>query len=511
MLGIERFDRELSDVWSLCGGLVLEGSVHGFLAENRQRVFPDEMFADLFSSSRGRPSVPGSVVATVMVLQSLEGLSDREAIEKLRFDLRWKAAAGLGLLDEGFHPTVLTLWRARFRNSNRPQRVFDAVREVVSQSGVLSGRSRRVLDSTVLDDAVVTSDTVTMITAQIRKCRRLVPQTREVVLSRDYGAAGKPWCDWDDPQSRSELIDGLVSDGLAVLGAVKDADLDGVQSDAVGLLGVVVGQDVEPDPEREGKWRIARRVARDRTISVVDPQTRHGRKTTSQRRDGYKAHIAAEPDTGIVTACDVTPANTADGQVGVELLEGEDPGLEVIADSAYGSGQTLSDLEEARHTTTIKPIPQRRNPRLGSDQFTRDDFVIDEDQRQVTCPAGNTATISPKGNVYFGKICAACPLRDRCTTSKTGRSMQIHPHNRLLVRSRRRWKRSETKKRYHRHRPAVERLIAHTVANGHRKLRYRGVRRNRQQLHTRIAAINLRRLLNLGLCHTATGWAIQPT
>ena len=107
----------------------------------------------------------------------------------------------------------------------------------------------------------------------------------------------------------------------------------------MGLLAVVVGQDTEPDPDREGKWRIAHRVAPDRTISVVDPQARHARKTRSQRRDGYKAHIAAEPDTGIITACDITSANTPDGAIGVKMLEDEDSGLEIIADSAYGSGK----------------------------------------------------------------------------------------------------------------------------------------------------------------------------
>ncbi len=195
MLGVERFDRELLDAMAVCGDLVPEGSVYRFLAEHRTGVFPDGLFEDLFGP-KGRPSVPGSVVATVMVLQALEGLSDREAIGRLRCDIRWKAAAGLSLVDGGFHPTVLTLWRARLRKSERPERIFDAVRKVVDETGILRGRRRRVLDSTILDDAVVTQDTVTMICAQIRKVRRLISQARQVVLSRDYEQAGKPSCDW---------------------------------------------------------------------------------------------------------------------------------------------------------------------------------------------------------------------------------------------------------------------------------------------------------------------------
>ena len=437
MLGSERLDRQLLDTMAVCGDLVPEGSVYRFLAEHRGRVFPDGMFEDLYGG-RGRPSVPGSV--TVMVLQALEGLSDREAIGRLRRDIAWKAAAGLGLTDRGFHPTVLTLWRARLRRSEAPERIFDAVRKVVDQSGVLSGRVRRVLDSTVLDDAVVTQDTVTMITAQIRRCRRLISQARGVVLSHDYDQGGKPSCDWADSDSRSGLINSLVSDGLAVLDAVADTDLDKRQSEAVGLLGVVVGQDVEPDPQREGKWRIARRVASDRTISVVDPRARHGRKTSSQRRDGYKAHIAAEPDTGIVTACEITGATTADGPAGVELLGGEPSDTEVIADSAYGSGEVRAKLRAPGHRAIIKPIGQRRNPRLGPDQFTRDDFVIDHDQNRVTCPAGNTATIGAKGQVRFGVVCTECPHRQRCTTSKRGRYLTIHPHDRLLTKAQHQWK-----------------------------------------------------------------------
>ena len=218
----------------------------------------------------------------------------------------------------------------------------------------------------------------------------------------------------------------------------------------------------------------------------------------------------AEPETGIVTACEITSANTADGPIGVGMLEDE-PGTEVIADSAYGSGQVRAALAEAGHTTVIKPIPQRPNPRLGSDQFTRDDFVIDPEQGQVTCPAGNTAAIGSGGVVHFRAVCTDCSYRSRCTTSKTGRWLKIHPHHRQIDRARQRWKQPETVAFYNRWRPSVERIIAHIVARGNRKLRYRGIEPNRQQLHTRIAAINLRRLINLGLCHTPTGWAAKPT
>lgn len=200
---------ELLDAGSLVGHLVPEGSVYSFLAAHRRYLFPDDMFGDLFPSSRGRPSVPGEVIATVMVLQSLEGLSDRDAIDSFRTDLKWKVACGVSLGDEGFHPTVLTLWRNRLRVSDAPERIFDAVRAVVADTGLLARRTRRALDSTLLDDAVATQDTVTQLTSVIRRVRKTVPQAAGVAVSaHDYDKGGKPACAWDDPVARDELVSG---------------------------------------------------------------------------------------------------------------------------------------------------------------------------------------------------------------------------------------------------------------------------------------------------------------
>ncbi len=249
--GTEGPDRELLDALGLCGALVREGSVHRFLAEHRLRLFPDELFADLFGS-RGRPSVPGSVIAVVMVLQALEGCSDREALERLRCDVRWKAAAGLGIGDEGFDPSVLTLWRQRLRASSCPERIFDAVREAAAECGALANRTRRALDSTVLYDAVTTQDTVTMVGAQIRRVRRLAPAAAALVLGHDYDSRARPVCDWGDPEERAWLIDGLVTDACAVLDALEGSKLTDEQGRAAALLAVVAGQDVEADPTCRG-------------------------------------------------------------------------------------------------------------------------------------------------------------------------------------------------------------------------------------------------------------------
>ena len=375
MQGTEKLDRELLDTLGLCGGLVREGSVHRFLAENRLRLFPDGLFEDLFGP-RGRPSVPGSVIAVVMVLQALEGCSDREALERLRCDVRWKAAAGLGIDDGGFDASVLTLWRQRLRASGCPERIFDAVREVAAECGALSNKTMRALDSTVLFDAVATQDTVTMISAQIRRVRRLAPAAAGLVLGHDYDARARPVCDWDDPDERAWLIDDLVTDAQRVLDALDGSELTEEQAQAAALLAVVAGQDVEADPKVPGRWRIARRVVPGRVISTVDPEARHARKSRSRRSDGYKAHICAEPDTGLITAVELTTADTSDAQVGPRLLQ-QDPtaphNTTDTTDTDTGSDTTDTDTgSDTTDTTDTDTGSDTTDTDTGSDTTDTD-------------------------------------------------------------------------------------------------------------------------------------------
>jgi IS5 family transposase len=493
------------DAATWCRHLIPDGSVYAFLADHRQQLFPPELFADVARQGGGHPSVPAEVVATVMVLQALEGLSDREAISALRRDIAWKVACGLRLDDEGFHPTVLVYWRNRIRRSARPRRIFEAVRQVVEQTGVLRGRGRRVLDSTIVADAVATQDTVTQLVAAIRRVRRLLPQAREVELAaHDYDRPGKPQCAWDDPQATQALVSGLVNDALALLAAVVDPGLEAEQAEAVALLALVAGQDVEPGT-RPGSWRIARKVAHDRVISVVDPQARHTRKTSADKRDGYKAHVAVEPESGLVTGCALTAANFPDGPTGLELLAAEEPGLEVLGDSGYGSGPTRAALRAAGHTQTIKPVPLQSAVPGG---FTIHDFRIDRQAGMVRCPAGATAPITSSGQVRFARHCQGCPLRRRCTTAKGGRTIHLHAQEDELRAARRRATTRSFQQSYRRWRPMVERSIAWLVADGCRRVPYRGIERNEAWWSLRVAAVNLRRLLVLGLARHDGAWVL---
>jgi IS5 family transposase len=342
----------------------------------------------------------------------------------------------------------------------------------------------------------------------IRRVRRAVPAAAAVAVSaHDYDAGGKPACAWDDPAARDELVTALVTDARAILDALDAVELDDEQQQLVALLALVAGQDVEPG-DTPGTWRIARKVTKDRVISTVDPETRHMHKSRSSYRDGFKAHLAVEPDTGIITAVELTPANAGDGPVGVALLEGEEPGIEVLADSAYGSGPVRHDLVNAGHHAVIKPLPLRRNPKLGADQFHRDDFTIDYTTRTVTCPNGVTVKISPTGCATFGSRCRDCPVTSRCTADVDGKTFTVSDHDQHLAAARAQWQAGTHTDSYRQWRPLVERSIAWLVAHGHRRVRYRGVQRNRIALATRAAALNLRRLLNLGLNHGPAGWSI---
>src|SRR5205823_12385493 len=193
--------------------------IYRFLTDYGGRLFPDDYFADLYKDSRrGRPTVPARVLATVVILQAHEGLSDQEAVDRLECDLRWQAAAGVHSGYQGFHSTVLVGVRNRLRASKRPRRLFEDTKKVAAEAGVMGVRAR-VLDSTPLYDAVATQDTVTQLRAGIRKLLMLLQGLNlgarvRLALQRadDYVSLGKPPCDWDDPGARDELVDALVRD-----------------------------------------------------------------------------------------------------------------------------------------------------------------------------------------------------------------------------------------------------------------------------------------------------------
>lgn len=528
-LGRESLQGRFDDVLLLVGDQLPEGSIYRLLAEHGGALFGDDYFADLFKrSSLGRPTVPARVVATVMLLQAYEGLSDREACDRLAFDLRWKAAAGLTVDAAAFHPTVLVGMRNRLRASERPRRLFDDVTTTAAAAGLLRGR-RRVLDSTPLFDAVATQDTVIQLRAAIRKVLSaadradpVLAATVRAALTRndDYASLGKPPCDWDDPKARDALVDALVRDAQAALGALDGHVLGGPAAEAAELLALVAGQDVEQDDD--GVFRIARRVARDRLISTVDVEARHGHKSRARTFDGYKSHVSVDPDDELITGVAVTAANTADREVIDELLNqpagaeggsglagGSGPkGFEVYGDSAYANGATLDEQTARGHDMRAK-VPAVRN----ANGYSKDQFSIDMAAGTVTCPAEHTVTIRAGLRhrvARFGPLCQSCPLRTSCTKARRGRVISIHPQEAALQHAKARQRDPAWQQDYRTHRPVVERKISHFTRRpwGGRKARCRGQKRILTDILARAGAINLARLATLGLHQGPTGWAI---
>lgn len=498
-------------------GRVNDDSIWAVLHRECHALFPDELFADLFTST-GRRSVPPRIVAVVMVLQRLFGLSDREAVQAFEFDARWKyACGGLDFDYPGFAHTVLVDMRARLAASERPKRIFEVTLDAAREAGVVS--AKRVLDSTPLYDAVATQDTVTMIRSAIRLLLAaadvMLESELRAVLGRDddYASGGKPTCDWNDPAEREQLVAELAGDGFACLGVLDGRDLAEAVTEAGELLATVLGQDLEEGDD--GRFRIARRVAKDRIISTVDPDARHGHKTQARGFDGYKGHVAVDPDSEIITDTIVTAGNAGDASVAEELiddiLDDEDRGedTKVYGDSAYGTGEFQQRLDDADIDSGCRTQP----PSAPAGRFGKDRFDVDLDRDTVSCPNNVTVTIrrgaDGGGVAYFAEHCVTCPLRDRCTDAAGGRTIRVNEFEAALATARQRQADPDWQADYRANRPKVERKLAHLVRRRHggRRARVRGQRKVDADFNLLAAATNLARLAALGLRSTTTGWA----
>ena len=508
----------LSSTAGFCEGRLAPNSVYAVLHRECRALFPDEMFADLFAGD-GRRSVPPMIVAVVMVLQRLEGLSDREAVERFAFDVRWKyAAGGLDFDHPGFVHTVLVDMRARLAASARPDRIFERTVEVAAQAGLV-GR-RRVLDSAPVYDAVATQDTITLIRSAVRGLLRaaghvLRAELRAVISSEDtYTSTAKPAIDWTDAAEREALVDSRARDGYALLAVLDGRVLEQEVDQAARLLATVLGQDLEQDGD---VLRIARKVARDRVISTVDPEARHGHKTVRRSFDGYKGHVAEDPDSEIITATAVSSGNVGDAEPAAELLADvlhpaeQAEQAEVYGDAAYGTGPLLAELAQAGVKVMVKV--QAANAPGG--RFSKDAFTIDLEAGQVTCPNQATAAIRPHrdggGAARFGAACAACPLAAQCTTAKDGRVISIGSHEEHLAQGRARSADPAWLAAYRATRPKVERKIAHLMRRRHggRRARVRGRVKVGADFSLLAAAANIARLGVLGILSTGSGnWAI---
>jgi len=478
-----------------------DSSFYARMAAHGDALIVDEDFAACYSAGMGRPSIPPSLLMKAVLLQVRDDVSDREAARRAAKDLDWKRALGLEADEVPFHHTTLSVFRSRLLVNDGDERVLRATLERAVEAGLFPKKVLGIVDSTGVMGAAAVADTFTLLRQAIAKVGtaagdRLTKRLRRAI---NRLCVNKARIDWADAVARRAHLGELVELAQAVLAATAgDADL----AEARDLLARIVDQDIDEAPEDGGGPAIRQGVAPDRVCSVVDPEMRHGRKSSSRRIDGYKAHVLTDHDTELVLGVGVTPANDPDGPEAAPLVEGarEDgvPVREVLGDTAYGDGDTREAVEAAGAKVTAKTQPSSPTGR-----FTKNDFAIDPTAPSATCPSGHTTTTTGIGRDHKGRrvtvlkfaddLCAACPLRAACTTAAHGRWVTLNFHEARLQAARVEQQRPATKRKLRR-RALVERKLAEGKRHGMAKARYRGARKVLLQQRLTAGLLNIKRL-----------------
>lgn len=482
-----------------------ESSFYARMAESGSGLIRDEDFVDCYSTGMGRSSIPPSLLMRAVLLQLRDDVSDREAARRAAKDLDWKRALGIEADVVPFHATTLSVFRSRLLINDVDERVLRMTLERAVAAKLFGKKVLALVDSTGVMGAAAVADTYELVRQAIAKVinssggaealpKKLRRQARGVV-------AGKAQIDWDDAEVRRGELGRLVSIARSVLDATVD---NGALADARELLERIIDQDIDTEADDGQGPAIRHGVAKDRVVSVVDPEMRHGRKSSSKRVDGYKAHIITDHDNELILGVATTAANVADGPQAAGLITAAKaagvPVTEVLGDTAYGDGDTRQAVEQVGVKVTAKTQPP-----ASTGRFPKTDFVVDPDEPSATCPAGHTttdwgSTRDHKGRrvmvLKFGDRCTGCHLREQCTTSKSGRTITLNFHEHRLQAARAEQARPSTRRKLRR-RALVERKIAELKMHGLGKARYRGNRKNLLQLRLTASLVNMKRLFTL--------------
>ena len=536
MLGTRGAQRGLFEADTLYGDYVGRDTFYGWLAGQRHELFPDELFLSLYVSGWGRPSVPPSVLATALVLQTYEGVSDAEAAARAAYDLRWKVALGIEVEAKPFAKSTLQEFRAQLIIHEQARALFQESLELAKRRGKLR-RDRHLkvaLDTTPIFGRGAVKDTYTLLADGIARVLRVLARQAGVrrgdrdgfaawASAAGYGqyaahalgdasVKGQAALDWDDAAARARFLADLVADADRVLEAARVArgalEAGGPEEaalvEAAGVLSRVLCQDVA---RKELGPAIVDGTASDRLVAVHDPEMRHGRKSATRRFDGHKAAVAVETDTQLITAVDVLAGNAADAAGALGLVEQSEQAAgctvaETYGDCAYGDGATRQAFADAGRVLHAK-VPVL--PNHGG--FPKTAFPSDLDAPTgpaCTCPGGHTTTTTypaARGRRLFifpAAVCAACPLRAQCLTDpngrrpagRRGRTILLHPQEALLQAARA-FQRNPAFGEVRRRRQTAEHRLARLVQLGVRQARYVGRQKTLFQLLLAATVANL--------------------
>ncbi len=514
MLGERGPQRGLFAADNLYADFVGRDSFYGFLASRRDELFRDEDFAALYCSENGRPSVPPSLLAIVLVLQTFQRVSDEEAKQRADYDLRWKVALGIGVDERPFAKSTLQEFRAQLILHDEAGALFRRSLELAKAYGYFRGKPklRVALDTTVILGRGAVKDTYNLLADGIvRALRALALQAGEALASwaeregfgryvNGQSLKGQAVVNWDGPQERRRFLQSIVADADRALELVRqartrwapDSPEDQALVETSGLLSRLLAQDIE---RRQDGADLRQGVARDRMVSVHDPEMRHGRKSKAKRFDGHKAQVAVDTESQLITALAVLPGNAPDHEQALAMVAATEEATgcaveETIGDCAYGDGGTRQAFADAERQLIAK-VPAMSNQGM----FPKTQFQIELTTGSCTCPAGQSARARARsvgGGVFrFAKaVCRPCPLRSQCVRGRSGRTVQLHPQEKLLQEARQ-FQASPLFQTYRSLRQVVEHRLARLVQLGIRQARYRGKVKTLFQVFMAAAVANL--------------------
>ena len=522
MLGRHSPQGELFRPDSLHLDFVGRDSFYGFLALSRHEMFRDHDFAGLYKKDHGRPGVPPSQLCIALLLQSRDGVSDDEAIQRTAFDLRWKVALGLDIDEKLCAKSTLQLFRSKLVLHDKFEKIFQASVDACMKAGLMKRKKLELaIDTTPVLGRGAVKDTYNLISDQIRIVVKEVVGLKgcdreelitEHGLSRHFGKSfkGEVSIDWDDADQKRALIGQLVGDARVALelakaslrGYARGADTTQDLRRARDLLADLLLQDIEDEPEDGGGPGILQGTKRDRVVSITDPEMRHGRKSHSKRFDGHKASIAVETESGVILSTDVIAGNAHDSDGAGDLVKSAGKTAKkkvecVLGDTAYGTTAARADIANAAKDADIVAKVPPASCRKGA-EFTVEDFKVDIRKGVATCPAGKTSLRyeRPKGTknhrfVFSRKDCNDCPMRSKCTTAKQAARIVTVSEGYDELRRLRVRQRSKAFKQAYRRRVKVEHRIARLAQLGIRQARYFGRAKVKFQLSIAAAVANL--------------------